>query len=97
MRQRPSDAAAYSCPWQIHSVPLKASDGPERLAQVYQLLLQPRPFPHQEPTASRPSRLSVHREFGPWETVYYRFQRWKREGLWEQIRHILLTADYLSL
>jgi hypothetical protein len=30
------------------------------------------------------------REFGPWETVYYRFQRWKREGLWEQIRTILL-------
>lgn len=31
--------------------------------------------------------------FGPWETVYYRFQRWKREGLWEQIRCILLAAD----
>jgi transposase len=29
--------------------------------------------------------------FGPWETVYYRFQRWKREGLWEQIRCILLA------
>jgi hypothetical protein len=29
--------------------------------------------------------------FGPWETVYYRYQRWKREGLWEQIRTILLT------
>jgi hypothetical protein len=29
--------------------------------------------------------------FGPWETVYYRFQRWKREGLWEQIRRILLS------
>jgi len=28
--------------------------------------------------------------FGPWETVYFRFQRWKRAGLWEQIRTILL-------
>ncbi len=31
------------------------------------------------------------REFGPWQTIYYRFQRWKREGLWEQIRRILLS------
>jgi hypothetical protein len=31
------------------------------------------------------------REFGPWATVYYRFQRWKREGLWEQICTILLS------
>jgi hypothetical protein len=30
-------------------------------------------------------------KFGPWQTIYYRFQRWKREGLWEQIRHILLS------
>jgi hypothetical protein len=29
--------------------------------------------------------------FGPWQTSYSRFQRWKREGLWEQIRHILLS------
>jgi len=28
--------------------------------------------------------------FGPWQTVYSRFQRWKRERLWEQIRRILL-------
>jgi transposase len=28
--------------------------------------------------------------FGPWQTIYYRFQRWEREGLWEQIRCILL-------
>jgi Putative transposase of IS4/5 family (DUF4096) len=32
-------------------------------------------------------------EFGPWQTIYYRFQRWKREGLWTQIRTILLVAD----
>ena len=30
-------------------------------------------------------------DFGPWQTSYYRFQRWKREGLWEQIRRILLS------
>ena len=29
--------------------------------------------------------------FGPWQTIYYRFQRWKREGLWAQIRTILLS------
>ncbi len=29
--------------------------------------------------------------FGPWQTIYYRFQRWKREGLWEQIRTVLLS------
>lgn len=29
--------------------------------------------------------------FGPWETIYYRFQRWKREGLWTQMRTILLS------
>jgi len=31
--------------------------------------------------------------FGPWQTIYYRFQRWKREGLWEQIRSRLVAAD----
>jgi hypothetical protein len=35
--------------------------------------------------------------FGPWQTIYYRFQRWKREGLWAQIRLILLAPDELSL
>jgi transposase len=35
--------------------------------------------------------------FGPWQTIYYRFQRWKREGLWEQIRTILLAPNQLSL
>ena len=29
--------------------------------------------------------------FGPWQTTYSRFQRWTREGLWEQIRTILLS------
>jgi transposase len=35
--------------------------------------------------------------FGPWQTIYSRFQRWKREGLWEQIRTILLASNELSL
>jgi transposase len=48
-------------------------------------------------TTAGTSWRQLPREFGPWETVYYRFQRWKREGLWDQIRIILLTADYLSL
>jgi hypothetical protein len=30
-------------------------------------------------------------QFGPWQTIYSRFQRWKREALWEQIRTILLS------
>ncbi len=30
-------------------------------------------------------------EFGPWQTISDRFQRWKHEGLWEQIRIILLS------
>jgi hypothetical protein len=29
-------------------------------------------------------------EFSPWETIYSRFHRWKREGAWEQIRRSLL-------
>jgi hypothetical protein len=29
--------------------------------------------------------------FGPWQTIYYRFRCWQREGLWEQIRRILLS------
>jgi transposase len=24
-------------------------------------------------------------EFGPWETVYRRYQRWRRHGLWQRI------------
>lgn len=29
-------------------------------------------------------------EFGPWQTVYGRFRRWTREGLWEEICERLL-------
>jgi transposase len=35
--------------------------------------------------------------YGPWHTVYGRFQRWTREGLWAQIRAVLLTPSHLSL
>jgi hypothetical protein len=31
--------------------------------------------------------------FGPWQTIYSRFQRWTREGLWARIRTILLAPD----
>jgi hypothetical protein len=27
--------------------------------------------------------------FGPWHTVYCRYQRWRKAGLWAQIRHVL--------
>jgi len=30
--------------------------------------------------------------FGPWQTIYGRFQRWTREGLWAQIRTVLLSS-----
>jgi Putative transposase of IS4/5 family (DUF4096) len=30
--------------------------------------------------------------FGPWQTIYSRFQRWKLDGLWEQICTILLSC-----
>ncbi len=28
-------------------------------------------------------------EFGPWQTIYYRYNRWRKEGLWQQIREAL--------
>jgi transposase len=28
-------------------------------------------------------------EFGPWETVYSRYRRWRREGIWQQIIQVL--------
>jgi transposase len=30
--------------------------------------------------------------YGPWHTIYGRFQRWTREGLWTQIRTTLLSS-----
>jgi transposase len=28
-------------------------------------------------------------EFGPWQTVYDRYNRWRKEGLWQQIAEVL--------
>jgi Putative transposase of IS4/5 family (DUF4096) len=28
-------------------------------------------------------------EFGPWQTAYYRYVRWRREGLWQRIVEML--------
>jgi hypothetical protein len=28
-------------------------------------------------------------EFGPWQTVYYRYARWQQEGLWQRIVQML--------
>jgi hypothetical protein len=28
-------------------------------------------------------------EFGPWQTVYYRYNRWLKEGLWQRITGLL--------
>ncbi len=28
-------------------------------------------------------------EFGPWRTAYYRYARWRREGLWQRIVEML--------
>ena len=61
MRQRRPNVHEHEPrdPWQIHSVPVKARDGPERLAHVYHLLLEPRPFPHMERDVSWSTASSV--------------------------------------
>jgi transposase len=28
-------------------------------------------------------------EFGPWQTVYGRYQRWRRAGIWQQVLDLL--------
>lgn len=28
-------------------------------------------------------------KFGPWQTAYYRYARWRREGLWQRIAEVL--------
>jgi transposase len=28
-------------------------------------------------------------EFGAWQTIYARYNRWRKEGLWQQIREAL--------
>ena len=37
-------------------------------------------------------RLLPH-DFPPWQTVYYSFRRWEREGVWARIHHTLVMAD----
>ena len=32
-------------------------------------------------------------EFGPWETVYGRYRRWRKEGRWQQVIETLQTDD----
>lgn len=29
----------------------------------------------------------------PWQTVYYYFRRWQREGVWARVQHMLVMAD----
>jgi transposase len=29
----------------------------------------------------------------PWQTVYYYLQRWRREGVWARIHHLVLMTD----
>lgn len=35
------------------------------------------------------SRRDLPEEFGPWQTAYYRYARWRREGLWQRIVEML--------
>lgn len=37
-------------------------------------------------------RLMPH-DFPPWQTVYYYFRRWQREGVWARVHHMLVMAD----
>lgn len=34
---------------------------------------------------------AVPEQYGPWKTVHSRYQRWRRSGLWAQIRAALAT------
>ena len=35
------------------------------------------------------------KDFPPWEVVYYYFQKWNREGIWEQVLDALNEKDRL--
>ena len=37
-------------------------------------------------------RLLPH-DLPPWQTVYYYFRRWDREGVWQRVHHTLVMAD----
>lgn len=32
---------------------------------------------------------SLPKDFPPWQTVYYHYRRWRRQGVWEQVNHAL--------
>lgn len=32
-------------------------------------------------------------EFGPWRTVYSRYRKWRKEGLWQQIAEVLHLSN----
>jgi transposase len=32
-------------------------------------------------------------EFGPWRTVYSRYRKWRKEGLWQRIAEVLQLND----
>ncbi len=34
----------------------------------------------------------VPAQFGPWQTVYTRYRRWRRDGLWQRIIQALQTT-----
>src|SRR5450631_1950341 len=34
--------------------------------------------------------------YGPWNSVYYRFRRWQRAGIWETVLHALQTTEPLD-
>jgi transposase len=34
-------------------------------------------------------------QFGPWQTIYSRYQRWCKDGIWQRIVAVLHTADSL--
>ena len=36
---------------------------------------------------------SLPERFGPWTTVAERYRRWRKEGVWEHIRQILLAPE----
>jgi transposase len=37
-------------------------------------------------------------EFGPWRTIYSRYRKWRKEGLWQQIAEVLyLSATLVTM
>jgi transposase len=32
-------------------------------------------------------------EFGPWQTVYSRYQRWRQAGIWQQVLDVLSQGN----